>query len=93
VRDRRWWFQDAEHDADLFANLVDENQAGIRFRNGAGEFAHGLRHEARLHTHVGIAHFAIEFGFRHERGDGIDNQDVNGTGGNQRGGDSSACSA
>jgi hypothetical protein len=72
---------------DLFADLVDEDQAGIRFRNRAGEFPHGLRHEAGLHTHVRIAHFAIEFGFGDERSDGIHHQHIDRAGGAERGGD------
>src|ERR1700690_2460342 len=34
----------AEHNADFFANLVDENQAGARLRNDGGELAQRLRH-------------------------------------------------
>src|ERR1700722_12846754 len=35
-------FRIAEHDADLFADLVDENQTGARFRDRAGQFAQRL---------------------------------------------------
>ena len=45
-----------------------------------GEFAESLAHEAGLHTHCGHAHFAFEFGFGHERGDRIDDDDVEGIG-------------
>jgi hypothetical protein len=51
----------AEHHADLLADLVNENQAGIRFGDRSREFAHGLRHQAGLQAHMGIAHLAIEF--------------------------------
>src|SRR6185437_9625731 len=64
------------HHADLFANLVDEDQAGARLAHGAGEFAQRLRHQPRLQTHVAIAHFAIEFRFRHECRHGIDHQHI-----------------
>src|SRR5580692_250725 len=46
-----------EHDTDLFANLVDEDERGARFGDGAGELAQGLRHEPGLQSHVGVAHF------------------------------------
>ena len=41
----------AEHDADFFADLVDENEAGARLGDDAGEFAQRLRHQARLQAH------------------------------------------
>src|SRR5205807_10427444 len=64
----------AEHDADLFADLIDEDETRIRFGHMAGELAHGLRHEPRLYAHMAVAHFAIELGFGDQRGDGVDHQ-------------------
>ena len=66
----------AEHHADLLANLVDENQACVRFRDDAGQLADRLRHEPRLHAHVRITHFAVKLRFRHQRRDRIDDQNV-----------------
>ena len=83
----RGGFGITKHHSDFFANLVDENQAGIRFRNVAGEFAHGLRHQARLQTHVAVTHFAVELGFRYQCRHGIHHQDVDGTRDNERAGD------
>src|SRR5947209_7737506 len=45
-------FRVAEHDADLLAELVDEDQAAFRLGHGAGELPERLRHEARLQTHL-----------------------------------------
>src|ERR1051326_8321879 len=42
----------AEHDADFLAQLVDEDEAGLRLRHGAGELPQGLRHQPRLQTHL-----------------------------------------
>src|SRR5207249_8523731 len=41
-------FRVAEHDADLLAKLVDEDEARLRLRDDAGQLAERLRHEARL---------------------------------------------
>src|ERR1700678_3080862 len=62
----------AKHDPDLLANLVNENQrrTGLRYR--AGKLAQRLRHEPCLQTHVRIAHLAIEFRLRDERGHRVD---------------------
>ena len=57
------------------------------FETLAGELAHGLRHQARLHAHVAVAHFAVEFGFGNQRGHRIHHQHVDGAGGDQRAGD------
>src|SRR5262245_44242741 len=66
----------AEHHADFFAQLVDENEAGFRLRHDAGALPQRLRHEARLQTHLRIAHLALDFCLRHERGDRVDHDDV-----------------
>src|SRR5664279_412446 len=71
--DRRIEFQGAaarrrlgvpEHDADLFADLVDEDERRVRFRDDRRELAHRLRHEARLQADHGVAHLALELGLR-----------------------------
>ena len=73
----------AEHDADLFADLIDEDQAGIGFRHDAGEFAHRLRHQPGLNADELVAHFAVEFGFRNQRGHRVDHQHVDRPGADQ----------
>src|SRR5579872_988325 len=42
----------AEHDADFFADLIDENEARLGFWNDACKFAKSLRHQACLQTHL-----------------------------------------
>ncbi len=71
-------FRAAEHDADFFADLVDENHAGFALGNGAGQFAHGLAHQPGLQADVRIAHFAVQFLLRNQGGDGVDDDDVDG---------------
>ena len=66
----------AEHHADFFAQLVRENAGGLGLGENGGELAQRLAHQPRLHAHRGHAHLAFEFGFRHERGDGINHDDV-----------------
>ncbi len=66
----------AEHDADLLAHLVDEHQAGIRFGDDGRQFAQRLRHEARLQPRQRIPHLPFEFRLGNQRGDGIDDKDV-----------------
>src|SRR5258708_28128141 len=80
-------FRIAEHHANLFADLVDEDQAGLGFGNDGGEFAQRLRHQARLQAHGGIAHVAFELGLGDQSGDGVDNNDVDGARADERFGD------
>src|SRR6185295_11454250 len=65
-------FRVSEHHADLLAQLVDEDQAALRSRDGAGELAERLRHEARLQAHLRLAHLAFDFRLRHQRRDRVD---------------------
>ena len=71
----------AEHHADFHTNLVYENQSGFAFGDYGGEFPHRLAHQSCLKTHVAVAHFAFDFGLRGQRGDRVDNDNVNGIGG------------
>src|SRR5256886_3225978 len=66
----------SEHDPDLLADLVDEDEDGARARDGRGELAKRLRHEARLQPRQRVAHVTVELGARHERGDGVDDDHV-----------------
>ena len=38
---------------------------------------------ACLKPHVAVAHFAFDFGFRSQRGDRVDNEDIDGVGGDK----------
>src|SRR5207249_1848222 len=66
----------AEQDADLHADLVDEDDDGPRLGDGTGQLAERLRHEPRLEAHLRIAHIALDLGARNQGSDGIDDQHV-----------------
>src|SRR5881396_2098036 len=66
----------AEQDADLHADLVDEDDDGPRLGDGAGQLAERLRHEPRLEAHLRIAHVALDLGARDQGSDRIDDQHV-----------------
>src|SRR5204863_6828921 len=76
-------FGRAEHDADLHADLVDEDDHAVRFGNGSRELAQSLAHQARLEAGQRIAYLALELGARRQRRDGIDDQDFDGAGSHQ----------
>ena len=69
-------FRVAKHNADFFANLVNKNHAGLGFTDNAGQFAHRLRHQARLQSHLRVAHFSFDFGFWHQCGNRVDHHDI-----------------
>ena len=68
----------AEHDADLLAELVDEDAAGVRLGDVRGELAEGLGHETGLEADLVLAHLAFDFRFRSEGGDRVDHDNVDG---------------
>src|SRR5713101_4240760 len=74
----RGGFRIAEHDADLFADLVDEDEAGARLRDNRGEFAQRLRHQPRLQAHRWLTHFALELGLRDQRCNRVHDDTVHG---------------
>src|SRR5512138_296996 len=49
----------AEHDADLHAQLVDEDDERLALRARARELAQGLAHQPRLEPHVRVTHLAF----------------------------------
>src|ERR1022692_1222802 len=69
-------FRIAEHDADLHSDLIDEYHDGVRALDVAGQLAQRLGHEARLQTHVVIAHLALDFRLRRERRHRIDHHHI-----------------
>src|SRR5690606_17392144 len=77
-------FRVAEHDADLHTNLVDEDNQRIGTIDAAGQLAQRLRHQARLQTWQRIAHVALDFGFRRQRGDRVDDDQIDTAGAHQR---------
>ena len=70
-------FGAAEHDADLLADLVDEDHDGAwLLAIAAGELAERLAHQPGLQADVRIADFAVEFLLGHEGGDRVDDDHV-----------------
>ncbi|MNC85105.1 hypothetical protein D3C83_06820 [compost metagenome] len=66
----------AEHDANLLAQLVDEDERGVRLRHDARQLPQRLRHQTRLQPHLRLAHLAFDLGLRHQRGHRVDDDDV-----------------
>src|SRR5471032_2316989 len=73
----------AEHDADLHADLVDEDDRALRLGDGGGELAQRLRHEPCLQAHLRLAHLALELGPRNQRCNRVDDHDVDRAGAHQ----------
>src|SRR5688572_5338440 len=76
-------FRVAEHHADLHADLVDEDDDGVRALDVAGELAQRLRHEARMQADVHVAHLALDLRLRRQRRDRVDHDDVDRAGAHQ----------
>ena len=66
----------AVNDADLLTQLVDKDGYALALGDRAGQLAHRLTHHAGMQTDEGIAHFAFDFGARCQRGNRVDNHDV-----------------
>src|SRR3954454_1258155 len=66
----------AEHDADLLADLVDEDAEGLCAVEVAGQLAHGLGHHPRLQADRLVAHLALELRSRRQRRHGVDRDHV-----------------
>ena len=77
----------AEHHADLLAQLVGEDERGVRAAHRAGELAQRLAHEPGLDADERVAHLALDLGARHEGRDGVDDDDVDAAGADQGLGD------
>src|SRR4051812_28742668 len=50
----------AEEDADLLAQLVDEDRGRAGLAEGAGDLAQGLAHQPGLQADVRVAHLALD---------------------------------
>ena len=68
----------AIHHADLHADLVDEDHHGVGAIDGSRELAQRLAHQPRLQAGLALAHLALELRARHQRGNRIDHQHVDG---------------
>ena len=62
----------------LRAELVDEDDGRVAFRYGGGEAAQRVAHEARVKADLlaALVHPAVYLGLRRERGDGVDDYEV-----------------
>src|SRR5438309_1650629 len=65
-----------EHDSDLLAQLVDEDDRGLGLGDRPGELAEGLAHEPGLEPDEAVPHLAFDLFARHERRDRVDDDDV-----------------
>ena len=76
-------FRGAEEDADLLAELVDEDRGGLGLAQPAGDLTQRLAHQSGLQADVAVAHLAFDFGAGHQRGHGVDDDDVQRAGADQ----------
>ena len=74
----------AEHDADLHADLVDEDDHAVGLLDRGGELAQRLAHQPRLQAGQRIAHLAFELGLGRQRGHRVDDDQVDRAGAHQR---------
>jgi hypothetical protein len=77
----------AVHDADLHAELVDEDDGGLRATDRARELAQSLAHQPCLQADVSIAHLALDLGAWDQCSDRVDHDDVHRARAHQRFGD------
>ena len=78
--DPRGVMKTPKHDPDLLADLVDEDHDRARARDGGGELAERLGHEARLQARQRVAHVTVELGAGDQRRHRIDHDHVDGVG-------------
>ena len=74
----------AVHNADLLAQLVDEDDDGIRLGDGARELAQRLRHQPRHHADAALAHLSFKLAAREESGHGVHHDDIHRAGAHKR---------
>src|SRR5450759_3942999 len=68
----------AKHDAYLFPQLINEYCGGLCLAERTGDLAQGLGHEPGLQADVAVPHLALDLGTGHQRGDRVDDHDVDG---------------
>ena len=69
----------AEHDADLLAQLVNEDAGRVGLGKRAGELAECLAHQASLQTHRRVTDLALDLGTWSQGGNRVDDDGVDGT--------------
>ena len=80
----RGGFGAAIHDADLHANLVDEDDDALGLGNRAGELAKGLTHQPRLQARQAVAHISFDFGPWRQGRHTVDHDNIHRVGAHQR---------
>ena len=66
----------ADEHADLFAQLVEEDEGGLGARDDGRQLAQRLAHQPGLQPHVAVAHVAFQFGLGHQCGHAVHDDDV-----------------
>src|ERR1700735_2466325 len=64
------------HDANLHADLIDEDHHGVGARDRGGQLAQRLAHQPRLQAWLRFAHFAFDLGPWRQRRDRVDDKHV-----------------
>ena len=77
----------AEEHADLLSDLVDEDDDRMALGDRGRELTQRLGHEPGLHTRQGVAHVPFDLRSWHERGHGVDDDQVHGAATHQHLGD------
>ena len=66
----------AVDNADLLAQLVDEDSHAVALVNSAGELSERLGHKTSVQTYVAVAHLALDFSLGNESRYGVDYDNV-----------------
>ena len=67
--------------------MVGEDHHAVGAADSSGEATHGLAHHTGLDAHGGVAHLTFELLLGDEGGDGVDDDDIDGTGADEGFGD------
>ena len=67
----------AEHDTNLFTDLIDKDGNRTRFADDTRELTHRLAHETSLQAYMRITHIAFDFRLWHKCRYRIDNDNIN----------------
>src|SRR5215469_10994994 len=76
-------FGRSEHNTYFFPKLVDKDRRRLCLVECAGDLAERLRHQPGLQADVAVPHLALDLGLRHQGGDRVDDDDVDGAGADQ----------
>ena len=68
----------AEHDTNLFTQLVDEDTGGVGLADGRCQLSQCLRHQACLQAYLVVTHVTFDFGLRSQCGYRVNHDDVDG---------------